>query len=534
MGFFFFFFFFFFRFENKRNTRKEMENPSYVLLFSLIQAHYPEILLSLLSFFLLHFLFRRGVPLNLPIVGVLPHLILNSTHLHEWSTDVLRRNNYTYLFKSISGTPIDYLFTCDPSNVKHVFTTQFANYPKGKDFSVLFDVLGEGIFNVDFDSWALQRRKAHSLMSDSKFRTFVNRSTKNKLENGLLPLLEQIAMLGQVVDLQDVFLRLTFDLTSAFTFGVDPGCLVPDFPTVPFAQAMDKAEEILFYRHLAPLAWLNLQKKYNFGSHKEMRKACKVIDKTIDAYVSKRRELFKTGKNEEKEETSVDFLSSYLDCEKEVGKEGEDFNKFLRDTTFNIMVAGRDTTSSALTWFFYVLHNNPHVEQTILEELKLQAPQNPSFPTELELKRLVYLHAALCESLRLYPPVPFNHKVPLKHDILPSGVPVDRKRRILFSLYAMARMEGIWGKDCREFKPERWLTESGKIRHEPSYKFMSFNSGPRTCLGKDLAFTQMKSVVAAVLTRYHVEVIPGFEVVPRFSIILHMQEGLKVRLRPRV
>jgi cytochrome P450 len=512
----------------------EIISSVYILPLTIIKNHYPELLLALLSFLLLHLFYHRAqLPLNFPLMGVIPHLIFRYDNLHEWSTNLLRQKGYTCILKGPVGTPMDFLLTCDPANVSHVFTSQFSNYPKGKEFAVIFEVLGDGIFNADFDSWAFQRRKAHMLMTDAKFRNFAYQSTKDKLENGMLPLLTQLAKSDRVVDMQDVFLRLSFDITSIFTFGFDPGCLAPDFPTIPFAKAMDEVEEILFYRHVMPYPYVLLQQKYNFGTEKRMQIAWNVIDKVIAQYVNKRKEISSSRSSEERDRTA-DLLSSYIDCQKEVNKEGEEFNKFLRDTTFNLMVAGRDTTSSALTWFFYLLHKNPHVEEKILQELKVCAKTDPTFPSVVEIKQLVYLHAALCESLRLFPPVPFNHKTATKPDILPSGTPVDHKRRMFFSIYAMGRMEGIWGKDCLEFRPERWLSESGKIRHEPSYKFMAFNSGPRTCLGKDLAFTQMKAVIAAILTRYHVKVEPGFVARPKFSIILHMQQGLQVRVKPRI
>lgn len=149
------------------------------------------------------------------------------------------------------------------------------------------------------------------------------------------------------------------------------------------------------------------------------------------------------------------------------------------------------------------------------------------------MSKMVYLHAALCEALRLYPPVPFEHKSPVQPEVLPSGAKVYTWTKVLFSLYAMGRMEGIWGKDSREFRPERWITETGNVRHEPSYRFLSFNAGPRTCLGKDIAFTQMKAAAAAMIYNFKVEVVPGHVVAPKLSIILHMQNGLKVRVKRR-
>ncbi|KAI9120774.1 hypothetical protein K1719_007807 [Acacia pycnantha] len=66
--------------------------------------------------------------------------------------------------------------------------------------------------------------------------------------------------------------------------------------------------------------------------------------------------------------------------------------------------------------------------------------------------------------------------------MLPSGHEVAPRTVIFLSLYAMGRSEEIWGKHFLDFKPERWISERGDIIHIPSYKFISFNAGPRTCL----------------------------------------------------
>ncbi|KAG2238682.1 hypothetical protein Bca52824_092076 [Brassica carinata] len=70
-------------------------------------------------------------------------------------------------------------------------------------------------------------------------------------------------------------------------------------------------------------------------------------------------------------------------------------------------------------------------------------------------------------------------------------------------------MKTVWGEDASEFKPERWVSESGKSVHEPSYKFLSFNAGPRTCLGKEVALTQMKSVAVKIIQNYEIKMVEG-------------------------
>ncbi|KAL6626880.1 hypothetical protein ACP70R_030606 [Stipagrostis hirtigluma subsp. patula] len=495
---------------------------------------YPEVIVSLACFLFLFFRLKRrnGLPTNWPVVGALPAVILNAGRMHEWVSEFLSAAGMSYVVKGPSGTPIDIIVTADPANVAHIFTSNFGNYPKGKEFSKIFDVLGDGIFNADGESWSFQRRKAHGLLSETRFRAAVAASTARKLGEGLVPLLDGLAASGAAVDLQDVFMRLTFDLTAMFVFGHDPGCLAADFPSVPFANAMDDVEEVLFYRHVTPLPWLRLERYLNMGHYKKMKAARKVLDASIAEFITLRRE--RAAADTSGDAADADLLASYLSCQDEVGKRGADFDRFLRDTTFNIMVAGRDTTSSALTWFFWLLTKHPDVEAKILAELRANPPASgEGHYTPAELKRLVYVHAALSESLRLYPPVPFEHKAATQPDTLPSGAAVGPSRRVIVSFYSMGRMESVWGKDCREFRPERWLTPEGRFRHEPSYKFVAFNVGPRTCIGRDLAFAQMKAVVAAVVPRFRVEVDAGAKVRPKLSIILHMKDGLKVRVHKR-
>ncbi|XVF61774.1 hypothetical protein PTKIN_Ptkin08bG0157500 [Pterospermum kingtungense] len=88
----------------------------------------------------------------------------------------------------------------------------------------------------------------------------------------------------------------------------------------------------------------------------------------------------------------------------------------------------------------------------------------------------------------------------------------------------MGRMKSIWGEDCLEFKPERWINERGGIKQEPSYKFLAFNAGPRTSLGKEVAFVKMKAVASAIIYNYRIQVLEEPPVVPALSIILHTKE----------
>lgn len=117
----------------------------------------------------------------------------------------------------------------------------------------------------------------------------------------------------------------------------------------------------------------------------------------------------------------------------------------------------------------------------------------------------------------------------VEDDVFPDGTVLKKGTKVIYAIYAMGRMEAIWGSDCREFKPERWLRD-GRFMSESAYKFTVFNGGPRLCLGKDFAYFQMKFAAAAIVYRYRVEVVRGHPVAPKLALTMYMKNGLKVSL----
>ncbi|XAR73279.1 hypothetical protein NMG60_11007196 [Bertholletia excelsa] len=497
---------------------------------------YYEILLAAICFLFLYLLGTiDGLPRDWPLLGMLPSAFLHLHRVHNWATDVLERVGGTFYFKGPSLASMDMLVTVDPANIHYIMSSQFSNFPKGPQFRKIFDILGDGIFNSDAESWKNQRKLAQMQINHHSFHRFLVKTSQDKVEKGLTPVLDHVSNLGMVVDLQDLFQRFTFDTTCILVTGYDPGCLSIPLPTVPFSKAMDDAWETLLMRHAVPESVWKLQNWLGIGQEKKLREAWATIDHVIAQYIAMKRQELNDGINPDEE--GMDLLTSYL---KEGEMMGLDYdNEFLRDTIINFMIAGRDTTSSALTWFLWLVSIHPTVKSNIREELKKAIQEEKGEGKELrifrveEVSNLVYLHSAICEALRLYPPVPFQHKEPLHPDVLPSGHRVRPDMKILFSLYAMGRMKFIWGNDCMEFKPERWILESGKIKHEPSYKFLAFNAGPRTCLGKEMAFIQMKAVAATIIHNYDIQLEKGHSVSPNVSIILYMKHGLKVRVTRR-
>ncbi|GJS46498.1 P450 domain-containing protein [Tanacetum coccineum] len=209
-------------------------------------------------------------------------------------------------------------------------------------------------------------------------------------------------------------------------------------------------------------------------------------------------------------------------------------DKYLRDITLDFVIAGKDTTANTLTWFFYMLCKHPLIQEKIVEELKTatEADDHTSINefglklTEIVLDRMHYLHAALSETLRLYPAVPLDGKSAAKDDVLPDGFKIKKGDGVAYMVYAMGRMTYIWGDDAEEFRPERWLN-NGVFQPESPFKFTAFQGGPRICLGKDFAYRQMKILAAFLVYFFKFKLVDETkEATYRTMFTLHMDKGL--------
>ncbi|KAL7142300.1 hypothetical protein ABFS83_08G114900 [Erythranthe nasuta] len=455
-------------------------------------------------------------PTDWPIFGMLPGLLLNCGRIHKFMTELVESSGGTFYLKGPWFANMSMLITSDPANVHYILAKNFSNFEKGPQFKKIFEGLGDGIFNAESESWRNQRRSIKSMIHNTSFPDFTARTSWSKMENALIPILELASETGIEVDLQDLFERFAFDCSCITVLGHDPVSLCNELPHLPHEKAFADAEEAVLYRHVLPEILWKLQSWLRIGKENKLTKAKDVIHRFLSECISVKHQHFNlTGPND-----GLDMLTSCM-------RSSLADEVIWKDTLLSLIFAGKDTISAALAWFFWLVATNPAEQEKIRQEIGT----NLKFTTIEESNKLVYLHGALCETLRLFPPVPFEHKAPVEHDILPSGHRIGPNTKTVLSFYSMGRMESIWGKDCLDFKPGRWIdAETGRVRTEPSFKFTAFNAGPRSCLGKDVSFIQLKIVAAAILSRFNIQVARGFSVTPSISVVLHMKHGLKVKV----
>ncbi|KAL5213891.1 hypothetical protein ABZP36_003043 [Zizania latifolia] len=492
-------------------------------------------------------LMSRGLsgPRVWPLVGSLPGLVQHAEDMHEWIAGNLRRTRGTYqtCIFAVPGLARRgglVTVTCDPRNLEHVLKARFDNYPKGPFWHGVFgDLLGDGIFNSDGETWLAQRKTAALEFTTRTLRTAMSRWVSRSIHNRLLPILADATAAGAHVDLQDLLLRLTFDNICGLAFGKDPETLARGLPENDFASAFDSATEATLNRFILPEFLWRFKKWLGLGMETTLARSVQHVDRYLSAVI-RARKLELAGNNSKGDASATphdDLLSRFM-------RKGTYSDESLQHVALNFILAGRDTSSVALSWFFWLVSTHPAVERKIVRELctvlaASRGADDPALwlaaPLDFEeLDHLVYLKAALSETLRLYPSVPEDSKHVVADDVLPDGTFVPAGSSVTYSIYSAGRMKTVWGEDCLEFRPERWLSADGtKFEPHDSFRFVAFNAGPRICLGKDLAYLQMRNIAGSVLLRHRLAVAPGHRVEQKMSLTLFMKHGLRMDVRPR-
>ena len=399
-------------------------------------------------------------------------------------------------------------FTCEPENIQAMLSTQFHDFAIGdRRRGIVLPLLGRGIFTEDGRAWAHSR----ALMRPHFAREQISdlRLEESHVQNMMLALpVDETGWTSSVVDLQDLFFRLTLDSATEFLFGESANVQLAELPealrpaqpsaavrvdssaqdevTRRFAEAFDLGQKWIAKR-------ARFSDKYWLVTSREFRSACKQTHEFVDRYVrlalrdDKGSSDKEAGKSHGEKEKEKEEVKRYV-LMKALAAEVRDPIQ-LRSQLLNILLAGRDSTASHLGWLFYLLARHPAVFQKLRKVVMdtFGTSHDPRDITFIRLKACKYLEYCNNETMRLYPVLPVNSRQAVRDTTLPRGggnsdgrapIFVAKDQLVVYSTHAMHRRKDLWGIDADEFKPDRW--EGLK----PSWNFAPFGGGPRICLGR--------------------------------------------------
>jgi cytochrome P450 len=189
-----------------------------------------------------------------------------------------------------------------------------------------------------------------------------------------------------------------------------------------------------------------------------------------------------------------------------------------------MLLAGHETTASAMAWTLGLLSRHPSVRRRLQHELEEVLGDRPV--TTADLASLPVLDAVVKESLRLFPPAWVLSRS-ANVALTLAGTEVPKGAFLFVPIHALHRHPAHWD-DPEGFDPDRWLDGRGE-RAKKAGMYLPFGMGQRRCVGEHLANLEARVALATLLRRVTPELLAGQELVPEASVTLRPKGGLWMR-----
>lgn len=407
--------------------------------------------------------------------------------------EFFRDEMYKYNIRTVRyQTTLDMnIATVDPENIKTILATNFKDYSLGIRYKQFRPLLGNGIFTLSGEGWKHSRAMLRPQFSREQISHLDSlRSHMQKL----MDVFKARSEGGNYFDCQALFHDLTMDTATEFLFGESLGSLSNSSRRVQGPKFQVSGREFAESFSYC-LDWLALRAHvgnfYPLADSFEFRRRIQVCHEFVDYFV---------GKALAHPLSQTDVTKGPYVFIRELTRETRD-PKVIRDQAFNVLLAGRDSTASLLSFIIYYLARHKTVwhklRQAVLDEFD-NSTDTLSFET---FKRCVYLTYVINEVLRLHPIVPLNFRTAVRDTILPRGggpngdepIVVPKGTKVVYVVYATQRLKEYWGEDAEDFRPERWA--------EPTlhtWDYLPFNGGPRICIGQQVALTEVSFCIVRI------------------------------------
>jgi cytochrome P450 len=374
-----------------------------------------------------------------------------------------------------------------PDAIRHVLVDNYENYtrtPAG--IRVLRPMLGEGLLIAEGRAWKHQRRTLAP--------AFTPRAVASLVPHMIAATDETIAKLGAAgsgpVDLREAMQRMTLEIAgrTMFSFGMERhGAALRDF-------VMDYGER-LARPHLLdlvlPLGWPTPQ---DFARARFRKRWTGFIGMLM----AERRAA---GKNEGAPPRDLfDLMGAARDPET-----GAAFtDQQLGDQVATMILAGHETTATALFWSLYLLALDPSTQDELAAEAKGITVEGAG-----DVERLKFTRAVIDETMRLYPPAFLIARAAAGPDAI-AGFPVKKNDVILIAPWLLHRHEKLW-RDPNAFVPSRFMPPAAP---PDRFAYLPFGVGARVCIGAHFALVEATLALARIIAAFRVELLEPEPVMP--------------------
>ena len=307
-----------------------------------------------------------------------------------------------------------------PDDIKRVLVSNHRNYTKGVGLDRVRILLGKGIMTSEGELWRRQRYMMQPMFHRRVITGFAG--LIDAANERFIARWEAQRTRGELINLTDEMSELTLDIVLRSIFGADLDRMSEQLGGNPFEVITREQGR-------------NLQFAFKFRS----------LTKLVAELVHRRREA---GADH------FDYVGMLMNArDKDTGEPMG--GRELIDEVMTLIVAGHETTASALNWTWYLISQHPQVERRLHAEV--DAAGDTAAPSLARMEALGYTQQVINEALRLYPPGWLLSRRSVARDVL-SGYEIPAGANVLLPLYLLHRHPRYW-QDPDVFWPERFAPE---------------------------------------------------------------------------
>jgi len=427
-------------------------------------------------------------------------------------------DEYGSVYKIKLG-PVKMAVIADPKIIQYILRERPEGFIRMKKLDKILRAEGvHGVFNAEGEDWKLHRRMVAKGLDVKHQRAFFDKMLISV--DRLYAKWKKAADSGEIIDIQQDFLRFTVDITTTLAFGFEMNTIEEKGGVVQ--DHMEKIFPMIFKRINDPIQWHKLIRK---KADREFDKALDAIDKMIDQWILDGRERLK--KHPELKENPTNFLEAILvEAESEENFGDEE----VKGNLVTVLMAGEDTTAHTLAWSIYLLTKFPEYQSKLQAEIDAILNDSVSITQFESTQKFKFVEAVAYETMRLKPVAPVLLFEPLE-DVEIEGYFFEKGSRMLVtSRHAAVQDENFT--NATEFYPERWMKESRCPVHSMD-AYIPFGGGPRYCPGKNLALLEIKLVLSMLFKNFEVEMLTPHEEINEIMAFTMMASDFKVRLKNR-
>jgi len=416
---------------------------------------------------------------------------------------VLSRYNEIFgdTFRFYLGGLKEAIVTIDPAVIQHVLKTNAENYQKSEiQVKRMGHFLGKGLLTTHGEAWRTQRRLIQKGFDRTQLDA-LSSIMQDSLAESLRDFDKQVRR--GPVDIYPQLMKITFAMVARSLFGAR----LKDEDIDLVSHTICTVQEFIVRQTLQPYLnpWFAVSGELR--RHEDMRTRA---DAVLLEYIKKRRN----------EPPGHDLLQTLMDARYSDGEGMSD--ELILSESMQLLVAGHETSSNALSWLFYLLSSRPDCLERVRQEFDSVLGEAPLSYTDVP--KFEFTTQVIHEGLRLYPPFWMIDRMAVADDRV-SDLAIPRGSTVIVYVYGAHHDPRYW-QNPEDFDTERFTKPNDKLR--TPFTFLPFGGGPRGCIGGNYAMLQILMILSDLLRKYDFQLAPGQLIEARPMVILRPKHGIRM------